>query len=507
MPTFDLREEPWIPVVCQDGKTEEVGLRRALVEAHLFVEISDPIPIVEFGLYRLLVALVMDVFELRGIRGLLSLLEAGRFDPNQVDSYLERWGDRFDLFHAQYPFLQTSSSGGKTKPLAALLPAIPSGTNALHFHRHTEDEFAACPAAAARLLATIAPFMTAGGTGLSPSINGAPPWYVMPRGGALFETVCLNCCVLPLPGDRKDAPPAWRDPRPASPGRRAGASLLEALSWRPRQVRLIPSDAGICSLTGRESSVLVCTMHFSPGASSGFLWTDPNVPYRITSEKVTPLRPKEGRELWRDTGPISLLQDKDYESHHGRGIVRFNRPVIMTQFAHMASTGLLPCRPKLDLVAYGMRTDLNMKVFEWQREALAVPVPLLSRSSLCAEAQRASEQAEAVASAIAQCARAVYPRGGADNRAGFGRRIAAAHRRYWADLRSDFETLLWALAALPVHASIDEAQPCLRHWRDRLWQVGMAALEQAIGDLDTDAALLARQVHARSDFQVAFPGC
>src|SRR5207244_1069096 len=145
-----------------------------------------PLPTVEFGLYRLLVTLVLDIFELQSADNLESLLDAGSFDAFdavRIDAYFDSLKERFDLFHAKYPFLQTPGmTSEKPKPLAALLQPLPSGTNANHFHHGNESAFAACPAAAARLLTTIAPFMTAGGAGLSPSLNGAPPWYALARG-------------------------------------------------------------------------------------------------------------------------------------------------------------------------------------------------------------------------------------------------------------------------------------------------------------------------------------
>jgi hypothetical protein len=55
--------------------------------------------------------------------------------------------------------------------------------------------------------------------GLSPSINGAPPWYALVQGRILFETLCLNCPVLSdlLPQAQGDAPPAWRNKTPVPP--------------------------------------------------------------------------------------------------------------------------------------------------------------------------------------------------------------------------------------------------------------------------------------------------
>ena len=238
MATFDLVLQRWILVMDGNGKAHQAGLKELLLKAHTLREIRDPLPTVEFGLYRLLTALVMDAFGLSHSAQLENLLEKGHFDAAKVETYFEAYGDRFDLFDATHPFLQTAEMTSEAdKPLAGLLHPVPSGTNALHFHHALEKNFAVCPAAAARLLCTIAPFMTAGGAGLSPSVNGAPPWYVLINGQTLFETICLNCCTVPLP-QGNDGVPAWRAKGRLEAGKRNTAKLLEGLTWQPRRILL-----------------------------------------------------------------------------------------------------------------------------------------------------------------------------------------------------------------------------------------------------------------------------
>ena len=136
MPTmqYDLRYEPWIPVLDRDGGACDVSLRAALCRAHEFREIRDTIPTVEFGLYRLLVALVHDIFQPETTEDLEELLQAGAFDEGKIDEYFTRHADRFDLFHPQYPFLQTGGmEREEAKPLSGLLPLIPSSTQCAAF--------------------------------------------------------------------------------------------------------------------------------------------------------------------------------------------------------------------------------------------------------------------------------------------------------------------------------------------------------------------------------------
>jgi CRISPR system Cascade subunit CasA len=498
--TFDLRDERWIPVVREDGSPDELSLRTVLRDAPHLRDIRDPLPTVEFGLYRLLVALVLDIFALKSADDLEDLLKAGDFDTARVDAYFEKWHDRFNLFDPAHPFLQTVGMvNEKPKPLAGLMNSIPSGTGANHFHHADESVFCVCPAVAARLLTTIAPFMTAGGAGLSPSINGAPPWYVLVRGRSLFETVCLNCPVMRdlLPLAQGDEPPAWRGNTPVTAQRRTSASLLEALTWQPRRIQLVPDGPGCCALTGRETPVLVREMKFSAGFGAGFEWTDPNVPYRIGKDERKVLRPREGKAVWRDIGPIALLRERDYQSANGK--VRFDRPTIVNQFAKLLERRTVDKSLALDLVVYGMRTDLKMKVFEWRRENLSVPTPLLWGTRFQLMAQQEMERADSVEYALGKAIKRVYPREGAGNKKAYDALIARTQSGFWTALRPSYEVFLQALALLSTDDT-DRVTKVTKILAEAIRRVAEEALNAAIEDLDTDADALERQTAARRSF-------
>lgn len=495
--SFDLLTEPWIPVVNVDGSAMEVGLRAALTDAHLYTGIRDPIPLVEFGQYRLLTALVSDIFEPKNTAELARLLRAGRFTAGTITAYFDEWSDRFRLFGKDYPFLQTAAMGDRAAvPLASVLPSVPSGTNALHFHHANEKEFAVCPAAAARLLTTISPFMTAGGAGLSPSINGAPPWYVLINGRSLFETLCLNVCAIPVaPAPNSDAPPAWRNPREPGGDRRTTYSLLEGLTWRPRRIRLLRDYGGTCSMTGCESVVLVRAMQYAAGDACDFMWRDPSVPYKTAGQDRTPLRVQEGRPVWRDTGPIVLLNDKDYESEKGN--VQFERPPLISQWPSLIEREALPDDASLDLTIYGMRTDMKMKIFEWRRERLSVPASLIEGSRFKIEAQRAMDRASEVENALRKAIKRTYPRDGKGNDSALHNVISGAKRRYWNGLSDSYDNLLRDLASLKNGA--DTTGP-RENWHRQVRLVAGQSFELAVGDLDADADAIRRQVEARTYF-------
>jgi len=502
---FDLRREKWIPVVREDGTHDEVGLLEVLGEAHQLREIRDPLPPVECGLQRLLVTFVLDIFQPRDATDWEELWNDGRFDEARIQKYFKENADRFDLFDEAHPFLQSADAEGDDKPLAGLLPSQPAGTNAAHFQHGDEGAFAVSPAIAARLLTTIAPFMTAGGAGLSPSINGAPPWYVLPQGRNLFETILLNCPVLEdlLTFASGDAPPAWRDERPIVKEDRTEAGLLESLTWRPRRIHLRPHLAtnGRCALSGRETPVLVSRMKFSAGWSTRFEWRDPHVPYRIGKEGATVLRPRDGREIWRDVGALALLRHTEAS---GRDVA-FERPAVVTQFSKFAEDGLLREDVPLQLAIYGMRTDLKMKVFEWHRERLNLPAPLLWKQQFHGTAENEMKRAEDVAYALGRAIKHTYPRDGAGNDNAFETLIARTHRDFWQRLRPHYtdapDSLLHRLAPLQPERDKDEIATAQSDWHKALSQVARRVLDTAISGLDTDGEALKRQIEARRNFE------
>lgn len=497
--TFNLIDSPWIPVVTGDGCREEIGLRDAFLRAPELREVEEPIPIVECGLYRLLVALAGDIYNLSlgGMNAWGRLLSEGEWPQEAVDAYFLKWRDRFDLFAPKKPFLQTATGADeKPKPLAALLPAIPSGTNANHFHHAQEEEFGVSPAAAARLLTTIAPFMTAGGAGLAPSINGAPPWYVLIRGRNLFETVLLNTYADRLPQEIQGAPlspPAWRSDRTLQSERRKEAGALEALTWQPRRIRLLAGPGGVCSLTGQAADVIVRTMHFSAGESVDFNWHDPHVPYKLADAGRLPLRPREGRQIWRDSGPLTFLKNESYGKDEK---TRYIRPAVIDQLELAASRDYLSSDTELRFTAYGMRTDMKMKVFEWYRESLSLPFAFVVSEATRRIASKAMRQSEDIAFALRRAVKTCYPRGAEGNKEGFGALADFAERSFWNALYPAHETFLRRIASNKITEENADQE-----WEAAVKPIALAVLGETIDDLDSDDEALKRWAIARQRFQ------
>lgn len=505
---YDLLTAQWIPAMDEHGKVQEYGILELLERAPELTALADPAPPFQFGLYRFLTAFLMDALALRSTDDLVDLLEAESFPLERIVAYVDQVGrSRFDLFDSHTPFMQVPVSAlppsASPEPMARLIQHLPSGTNPIHFHHVRADQHALSPAVCARALLALSPFATAGGAGYSPSVNGAPPWYVLTMGSSLFETLLLNCFVLPLPGLTGNQAPAWRDDRPLQAKEERGPeSILEGLTWRPRLVSLIPGEGGICTYSGKQEPVLVRQMFFGPGLKAGAApnWTDPAVAYKYTEKGRLPIRPQEERQLWRDTGPLLLLRSDQYVSAEGK--VRFDRPEVIRQFQYLQEEGVVPFDRPLLVEAFGIRSD-KAKLFEWQYERLALPAGLNGKPLAGPFVQGCLEKAESVAYHLGKALKKAYPRDGEGNKAAFDRLIQGAGSRFWVQLESVFkEDLLESIAGWDGYDSVVQRR-IAEEWSRVVRRHGWESLEAVLRDLDADAAALERQVEARGFFEGA----
>ena len=170
----------------------------------------------------------------------------------RLDAYFTSWRERFDLFHAQRPFLQMPDARVDPKSLIHLIhPMGNTGTLFSHASDGARIEFSA--AEAARNLLAARCFRTAG---LGPSIDrrrvsfsdstfarGVIFWA---RGETLFETLLLNLVQYPdeqtMRHTGRDAP-AWEMDNPFEQ-RESPYGYLDYLTWSNNRVQLIPEASG-----------------------------------------------------------------------------------------------------------------------------------------------------------------------------------------------------------------------------------------------------------------------
>ncbi len=499
---YNLLTEPWIPVLDRKNRFIEQGIVDVLLNAPDLVAISDPAPPIEFGILRMLTAFVMDAWEVENGDDVIRLLNAGKFDRDTIDNYVSRWGNRFDLFQPEHPFYQVPATGvdpKETEPVARLLQHIPAGNFTTFFHHVPAASQAFSPAVCARGLCTIPSFMTAGGRGYAPSINGAPPWYVEVVGRSLFETLILNICGKELPTNIGTTPPVWRSDEEVQAGAEINQfSLLQGLTWQSRRVHLFPAEGGRCTYTGKPSNTLVREIAYSGGYKARGSWTDPQVAYEIGSKGANPLRPKEGRVIWRDIGPLMLLRQRDYTNSQKK--VSYERPVVVQQYIELQRESHLPKTADLIIKVYGLRTD-KMKIFEWHTDQLALPLDVALNDRAGKQIQEAMEHAETCDYFLRAAIRLAYPREGEGAKDPYGTLQSRASNLFWTELYEKFEHEIVAEGIAKQDPSDPNAPATLLDgWKKHLKKVGAQILDRTLSQLDADAEEITRAVNARDFF-------
>jgi len=323
--SFDLVDEPWVPVQ-RGGQQATVSLREAVIEAHAIDDLAPPRPTMVPALLRqVLLPVVIDALDVpRSEDAWAARWTSGRFDAGEIDGYLDRHRDRFDLFHPTKPFAQVgglASTTGETKPSSLLVPSVASGNNVPLFSARLESEPPALspPEAALWLLHTHCwdtaaiktgaegdPRVKRGKTTGNPTGPLGQFEAVIPMGRSLFDTLLLNTPIHPdgLPaGDR----PQWRaDPADATWEERPPHGLLDLLTWQSRRIRLFPSH-GADGPVVRE--VLVCAgdrLEANHDLEPHAAWRRNPRP-RANQAPVTPRRPRAGRRAWQGLDALLAL--------------------------------------------------------------------------------------------------------------------------------------------------------------------------------------------------------
>ena len=324
-PSFNVLDEPWIPVVSPDGTKALLGIRETLRRAPGLREISAVSPLEEFSVYRFLSVFLVDALRPRRPSAITKLLKQGRFDMEQIEGYIslcESEGVSFDLFDEKRPFMQSAyvkEWDKEPKPISAIDCTLPSGNNHLHFE-HAQAETNAVPVdKAARLLLTVQQFCTAGAQGYPSGVNASPPYFGVVKGGNLFEILAYTFLPMQMTDIPFDEPPViWRSAAPVMQKEAVGqTSWLRGMFFPARRVCLIPP----------KEDALVKGVYLSQGENfvNKEAWTDPFVTYRMLDTGRAPLRPKGEKPVWRSmyeivgrTGRSALLQqyldlaDQDY---------------------------------------------------------------------------------------------------------------------------------------------------------------------------------------------------
>ena len=293
--SWNILERPWLGASTHGGAWRLVSPLELLRTPREFRAIAASSPLDEFAALRFLTTLVYWKADVGGgiaqVRA--RLLQGGV--PAEVVDAIAAERESFDLFDPERPFLQDSTIDGEAdKPAGSLFAEVATGTNIAHFDHSRDLSSPLCLACVVRGMLRLVPWSQSGGAGLTPSVHGAPPIALLPRGASIAETLagCLADSHLVL------GVPTWTGTfHPSNPS--APVPLLEGLTWNPRRVRIPrPAEDAHCRLCGAFGPA-VTRISFKKNDAvkkpegggeklKSFDWRDPAFRYR--PEKTEPIR-------------------------------------------------------------------------------------------------------------------------------------------------------------------------------------------------------------------------
>lgn len=261
-PAFDLTERPWLRALRLDGTEIDLSLREVFHQAPGLLRLVGDLPTQEFALFRLLLAILHDAVDGPVELGdWEELWEAEALPVQETDRYLDRYQERFDLFHPETPFFQVAglhTEKGEYASLDRVVADVPNGER--FFTMRALGARTLTFAEAARWLVHTQAFDTSGiksGVVGDPRAKGGKAYPqgvawagniggTMWQGANLKESLLLNLIATDyehIEADDRDAP-AWRHeptgPGPIKPSEAVARphGVRDLYTWQSRRVRL-----------------------------------------------------------------------------------------------------------------------------------------------------------------------------------------------------------------------------------------------------------------------------
>jgi CRISPR system Cascade subunit CasA len=400
---FCLADEGWIPCERADGSRLELGLEEALTRAHELRAIADGSPLVTAALHRLLLAILHRCFGPPTLQAWIDLYRAGRFDPTALNGYLDRWRERFDLFHPERPFYQVRGLPFEADLINILVTERTNWGGGVNLFEHRPDGVDTWlePAAAARWLLVAHAFAPGGlirKAGEPTSATAGPlnrGAIVLVRGDTLFETLILNLLIyapdhdLPIPGSSEGDRACWeRDSLPQSlrrtaEPRRVPDGWIDVLTWQSRRLEL----------RVEQGRVVGCVRCVGQGLAENAP-RDPMLAWRFDEKRgALPVGFDTERAFWRDSHALFQAADRAKDVERPKALEQLARPEVRT---------VIPADRRFSLELLGMRGD-QAKILLARNERVPVSAKLLANPDLGENIREVLRFAEAAASGLVSC--------------------------------------------------------------------------------------------------------
>lgn len=409
--TFNLIDEPFLPAVLVDGTSQDISIRRALIDAHRVAAIDGEPASMTFALHRLLLAILYRALPVENPRSeWRELWAAPELPADDIGSYLDDWLHRFDLLDPAQPFLQVAdlhTLRSEFGELEKLIPDIPNGEQYFTVRAGPAARSITLPEAA-RYLVHAQAFDPSGiksgavGDGRVKGGKGYPigvAWAgnlggVLVQGRRLKETLLLNL-VLGSPDD-DDRPwsgpddlPVWeREPLSAaeeSPGASTGdipgrqpLGPADLLTWPSRRMRLRVAGDRVTGVLIANGDALWPQNRHPWEAMTAWRHSEPqSKKYRTTV--YMPRHHDADRSFWR--GASAVLPRADRSRQTGDGATGL--PCTTLRWLQGAVDDVLGpdfvLRTRAIGVVYGSNSSVIDEVYD---DSMVVPAAVLDEPAL-----------------------------------------------------------------------------------------------------------------------------
>jgi CRISPR system Cascade subunit CasA len=365
--SFNLIEKPWIPVIYEDWQRQEISLTNLFKDWKIIREIEADNPPTTLAIYRFLFAILHSAYQGPEDINHWKKIQAG--DGQKAIAYLDKWRDRFDLFHSKYPFMQDLHlTKDKSVPIFAIHTM---STSKVFSHEHEFSGYSISLSEAARLLVRLQsvditslrafyPPQSSGNRSAvnTPTINNA---NVIVCGQNLQMTLLMNLVRYSPKDDEPIAPlgedlPSWELGYHGKPNSSSIPNCYIAyLTYPWRRINLFK--------TGDSVDRIAITMGNSLPKDMSFEQLECGLAFR----EGKPVRISPERQLWRDS--YSFLLSSDQES----------RPKIIEWVAKLAGKNLID--KSINLKVFGMCAD-KAKPLAWSIENFSVPTIYIQEKEL-----------------------------------------------------------------------------------------------------------------------------
>lgn len=313
MPSFNLVDEKWLPVLDSGGSPVELSIREALRDAHLLREIYGETPLMTLALNRFMQAIAIRIFNLtESDDDWFEVWEAGRFDPEKIDEYFEDWKDRFDLFDEERPFYQHREKLVKNSiPYGSMLLEFASANNPTLFdHNFDNKDFAVSAADLARTLVTAQAYSLQGGVSKpfnfanASMISGVVFWI---NERSLFKNLTLNSCPVDVEFDPDNL--KWESEKLIRSELRHPKEYADYLTWQSRRFLYVlkNDNQNLDEIRKEDFEVYRCM-----GDKIDGYFRDPLFAFRKGKDMILPYRYRIEKSLWRDSSVVfsSFTEDE-----------------------------------------------------------------------------------------------------------------------------------------------------------------------------------------------------